>query len=411
MRILWVKAGGLLPLDTGGKIRSYNILRELARAHEVSCFLFLAAGEAGAQEELRSLFKQLACVPLNLPRPKSFAEVCAYALRAFSRDPYNISKYCRLEVRQKLVETLERSNYDVVVCDFLIAARVIPWDIPTPKVIFTHNVESIIWKRHYETAKHPMWKALTRLEAAKMEAAEKRYLALANRVLAVSENDATNFKQYINPSRLSIISTGVDIGYFAPVNAVETPCSLVFIGSMDWLPNEDAVVYFIEQILPFIRQDEPQVSLSIVGRNPSPRIMRSAATTEHVEVTGRVEDIRPYLDRSEVCIVPLRIGSGTRLKIFEAMSMGKAVVSTSIGAEGLPVRDGEHILLADDPESFARATLTLLRDDDLRRKIGCAARKLVAENYSWAQVAEDLSKVLKDVAEESGRKPKDIEPR
>jgi glycosyltransferase involved in cell wall biosynthesis len=178
----------------------------------------------------------------------------------------------------------------------------------------------------------------------------------------------------------------------------EQPNSLVFTGSMDGLPNEDGVAYFFREILPLIRQQVPDVSVRIVGRNPSAALQSLAARQVHVELTGWVEDVRPSLARGAVCIVPLRIGSGTRLKIFEAMAMGKAVVSTSIGAEGLPVRPGENIVLADDPGAFAQSVGSLLRDAARRREIGRAARKLVAENYSWARIAEDFAAVLADVA-------------
>jgi sugar transferase (PEP-CTERM/EpsH1 system associated) len=397
MRILWVKAGGLVPPDTGGKIRSYNILSELARKHSVTCFLFYATHENDVHSELETLFDQSICIPLDLPRPKSFGELCDYGAHLFSRTPYNIRKFCRPRVRQELRRLLHQAGFDVIVCDFLVAAGVIPWDSPTPKVIFTHNVEAMIWRRHYEVASNPLWKALSWREWRAMKAAERKYLARADHVLTVSENDRAVFNEYVETARLSVIPTGADTEYFAPSVEPEIPGSLVFTGSMDWLPNEDGILHFIKETLPLIRQEEPEVSVCIVGRNPSPRLRQVAAREKKLEVTGRVEDIRPFLVRSQVCIVPLRIGGGTRLKIFEAMSMGKAVVSTRVGAEGLPVRNGEHLLLADDSESFARSTVNLLRDASRRRQIGLAARKLVEENYSWRQVARVFSNVLEDV--------------
>ena len=154
---------------------------------------------------------------------------------------------------------------------------------------------------------------------------------------------------------------------------------------MDWLPNEDAMQYFCRDILPLIRAEEPGVTLSIVGRAPTPAVKRLA--DEHgVTVTGRVDDVRPYMEEAAVYIVPLRIGGGTRLKIFEAMSMAKAVVSTTIGAEGLPVTDGADVMLADEPQSFARAVVALLRDPARRAAIAAAARTLVVERYDWSAV-------------------------
>jgi glycosyltransferase involved in cell wall biosynthesis len=176
----------------------------------------------------------------------------------------------------------------------------------------------------------------------------------------------------------------------------EIPDSLVFTGSMDWLPNEDAIFYFVEAIFPLIKQQLPSVSLEVVGRNPSRKLQGLLEAEKAVRLTGWVEDIRPFLARGAACIVPLRIGGGTRLKIFEAMAMGKAVISTTVGAEGLPVQDGENILLADTPKHFAESVVSLLRNSDQRRRLGAAARRLVQENYSWPKVAESFSRVLQD---------------
>jgi len=396
MKILWVKAGGLVPPDSGGKIRSYNILRELARRHSVTFFSFYAAHNSDSHPDLRNLFDHVVCVPLRLPPPKSPAEMLDYGLRLFSSEPYSITKYCRPEVRRRLRTPLDEESYDVILCDFMAAAGVIPWDSPTPKILFTHNVEATIWRRHYEVATNPIWKAISRREWRKMEAAELRYLRLADRVLTVSEADRDAFGGFIDPAKLAVIPTGVDVDYFQPMSAEETPNSLVFTGSMDWLPNEDAIVYFSQAILPLIKQQCPEISLAVVGRSPSRKLQALAQTEKSIRLTGWVEDIRPYVARGSICIVPLRIGGGTRLKIFEAMAMSKAVVSTSIGAEGLPVRSGENILLADTPQDFADAVISLLRDPDRRKRLGAAARALVQEKYSWRIVAERFAAILEE---------------
>ena len=292
---------------------------------------------------------------------------------------------------------LKEEAYDVIVCDFLVAAGVIPWDWPCPKVLFTHNVEAVIWRRHYEVARNPLWKAVSWLEWKRMAAAERRYLQKADHVLAVSENDREAFGRFLDPKNLTVTETGVDTEFFQPRGEQEMPNSLLFTGAMDWLPNEDAMFYFANEIFPLIRQRVPDATLCIVGRKPSRRLQDLAARIPNIQMTGWVEDVRPYLAERAVSVVPLRIGGGTRLKIFEAMSMGKAVVSTSIGAEGLPVKNGEHLLLADDPASFAESTLRLLGNDSQRTQIGAAARHLVEENYSWVTVSEGFAEVVENV--------------
>lgn len=396
MKILWVKAGGLVPPDTGGKIRSYNILRELAREHSVTFFSFYAAHDGDLHPDLKDTFDRVVCVPLRLPAPKSIAEMRDYGIRLLSSEPYSIKKYCRPEVRHKLHALLRQETYDVILCDFIFAAGVIPWDWPTPKVLFTHNVEATIWRRHYEVATNAIWKAISWREWRKMEAAERRYLRLAERVLTVSERDRDAFTPFLDPGKLIVIPTGVDVDYFQPMPVEETPNSLVFTGSMDWLPNEDAILYFADAILPLIKQQLPEVSLEVVGRSPSRKLQALPEREKSIRLTGWVEDIRPFVARGSVCIVPLRIGGGTRLKIFEAMAMNKAVISTSVGAEGLPVRAGENILLANTPNDFAESVISLLRDSNRRKRLASAARAMVLESYSWPKVAEGFARTLHD---------------
>ncbi len=394
MKILWVKAGGLVPPDTGGKIRSYNILRELARQHSVTFFSFYAAHNNDVHPGLKDTFDRVVCLPLALPQPKSLAEMRDYSIRLLSPQPYNITKYCRSEVRRKLQALLKQETYDVILCDFMVAAGVIPWDWPAPKVLFTHNVEAAIWRRHYEVATNPLWKATSWWEWRKMEAAERKYLHLADKVLTVSETDRDAFASLVDAGKLAVIPTGVDVNYFQPQPTEETPNSLVFTGSMDWLPNEDAILYFADAILPLIKQECPDISLEVVGRSPSRKLQALAEREKTLHLTGWVDDIRPFVARAAVCVVPLRIGGGTRLKIFEAMAMGKPAVSTTVGAEGLPVQSGENLLLADTPHDFAQAVLSLLRDPDQRQRLGTAARTLVEENYSWRKIAETFASVL-----------------
>ena len=397
MKILWVKAGGLVPPDTGGKIRSYNILRQLAKHHAVTFFSFYAAHENDVHAELSQVFQRVIKIPLDLPAEKSAGEFLNYAVHLFSSEPYSLTKYCRPVVRKELRALLQKETYDVILCDFLVTAGAIPWDWPCPKVLFSHNVEAVIWQRHYEVARNPLWKALCWREWKRMEAAERRYLQKADHVVAVSENDREAFARFLDPQKLTVTQTGADTEFFQPSEEKEMPNSLVFTGSMDWLPNEDAILYFANEILPIIRRQVPDVTLCVVGRKPSRRLQDLASRVPNIQLTGWVEDVRPYVAQRAVCIVPLRVGGGTRLKIFEAMSMAKAIVSTSIGAEGLPVNNGEHILLADDPASFAESTVRLLGNASRRTEIGQAARHLVHENYNWATVSKGFAQVLESV--------------
>ena len=276
-------------------------------------------------------------------------------------------------------------------------------------MIFTHNVESEIWRRHAETKTGAMAKALYGMQYRRMLRYEGRALTRFDGVLAVSDADAATFASlYPGAIRqpVHVVPTGVDTNYFAPdrspaprtLQSASGNQQLIFTGSMDWLPNEDAMQFFCRDILPLIRAEEPDASLSIVGRTPTPAVKR-LAEDRGVRVTGRVDDVRPYMKDAAVYVVPLRIGGGTRLKIFEAMAMGKALVSTTVGAEGLPVTDGEHLTIADEPNTFARAVVRLLRDAERRAQLETAARALVVERYDWSAVAGELEAALVDIAD------------
>jgi sugar transferase (PEP-CTERM/EpsH1 system associated) len=405
VRILWVKAGGLLPLDSGGRIRSYNLVRELAKRHRVTFFGFHAQQDNAAHAELNHICERVLCFPLELPEPKSLVEFRQYATGILSGEPHSVRKFYRPHVASELRALLRKETYDILVSDFVFAASVIPWDIPCPKILFTHNVEATIWKRHYDVASNPLWKLLSWREWRTMERTENGYLKKADLVVAVSNADRDVFSRVIPREKLAVIPTGVDVDFFQPRPAAEEENTLVFTGSMDWLPNEDGMFYFVEEIFPRISRQVPTVKLIVVGRKPSRRLKALAAGDPRIELTGWVEDVRPYLASGSVCIVPLRVGSGTRLKIFEAMSMGKAVVSTTIGAEGLPVKSGSDVLLADAPEDFATCVVRLLRDKAQRQRLGAAARHLVENKFSWFSVAAEFEAAMERCIRASHQAP------
>jgi len=393
MKIIWVKAGGLVPPDTGGKIRSFHIAKELAKNHEVTLFTFYVEEPNDEHHTLAPLFHKVVTHPLKVSTGRGFGEAIGYLASFFSPLPYSFSKYCRSEVISHLREVLAKEQYDVILCDFVNAAGVVPFDLGIPVVTFTHNVEAMIWKRHWEVATNPVWKFVFKREYEKMRSAEMDYLRRSLHVLTVSDTDTAFFAKDLSSAKITTIPTGVDIDYFQPADG-EEPDSLVFTGSMDWMPNEDGILYFVDAILPLIRKQRPKLKLWVVGRRPGKKIQALAESDPGIVVTGRVEDIRTFIAKGAVYIVPLRVGGGTRLKIFEAMAMGKAVISTTIGAEGLPVTNGSDIVLADEPKFFADEVCRLLDSPGERKRIGVAARRLVEEKYSWAAVARHVESVL-----------------
>jgi sugar transferase (PEP-CTERM/EpsH1 system associated) len=400
LRVLWVKSGGLVPLDTGGKIRSFNLFKQLAQRCKLDLFTFYAKHNSDAHAELDRYCHRVYCMPLEIAEKNSVGDLGHYLINLLSLRPYSMAKYCRPEVSLRLRRLLSEQSYDVILCDFLLTAAVIPWENKTPKVLFTHNVEAQIWERHYKVSRNPVWKAVSWREFRTLDRFEKSSVQQADHVLTVSETDRDIFARTIQPEKMTVIPTGVDLDYFQPGKAEEEqPSSMVFTGSMDWTPNEDAIFYFADQVFPRILTEVPEAQLWVVGRNPGGKLQALAAANSRIKITGTVDDIRPYIRRSNVYVVPLRIGGGTRIKIFEAMASGKAVVSTTIGAEGLPIRHGRDLILADEPAEFARSVVSLIRNPKERDDLGRAARLLVEQKYGWAAAADTLYEALARAAQ------------
>jgi len=218
-------------------------------------------------------------------------------------------------------------------------------------------------------------------------------------IIAVSDHDRSLMAQWSDSRRFTVVPTGVDLEQYRPSAAIEEAGPLVsFIGAMDWEPNVDGVEYFCSQVWPAVKSAVPMARFRIVGRNPDRRVLKWAS--DSIEITGRVPSVVDHLRQSSVVVVPLRIGGGTRLKIYEAMATAKAVVSTSVGAEGLDVHNGRDILLADDSTSFSQAVLMLLRDRELRRRHEAAAAETAAR-YDWEVIGERFSAVLQSVVEKN----------
>jgi glycosyltransferase involved in cell wall biosynthesis len=396
MKILWVKAGKLWPVDTGGKIRSFNILRHLVRSHEVALLSYYG-GQRDAEYET-AIAKQLpGTQTICTAAPEgTIGQSIDYILRLPSTAPYAVKKFTHPVVRREVARRLSNGGADVAVCDFLAASLNFPVTSPTPVVLFQHNVETILWRRMANTEESALRKLAYRLEARKMAAYETRTLQRFQHVIAVSDHDRQEMLTLAPRCSITVVPTGVDTEKYQPAPSVSgNPPLIVFTGSMDWEPNIDAVEYFCREIFPSVLAAFPNARFQIVGRNPHSRVRRLA--TSSVEVTGTVPSVAEYLRNATVVIVPLRIAGGTRLKIFEAMAMRKAMVSTSIGAEGLDVTSGKDCLLADDAPSFAAAMLAVLRDPALRRSYEDNAAALAAR-YDWSQITRRFAEALGEAA-------------
>ena len=406
MKILFLHKRFLFPQNTGGRIRTLNVVRHLAKWHEVTYLCNEEPEDKPYRSDMESLGVRLETSPwLENPRwsLKFYGEV---GRNVFSQYPLNVDKDYDPGLRRRAEELLEQDSYDLVICDFVQMARnAIELNVPA-KLLFQHNVEAELLERRAKMDCSFLRRHFMNHQAAKMRRFESDAGRAFDRVIAVSQRDATVFADMYNWNHVDVIDTAVDTEFFQPINDPPmVPGRVVFVGSMDWLPNVDAVQWFVRDIWPAIRKEMPHATFQVVGRNP-PSELSGLSSHHGVDVTGTVEDVRPYLAGAEVVVVPLRIGSGTRLKIYEAMAMKKAVISTPLGAEGLPLQDGSEILLPREVDQFAAAVVRVLGMPNLRERLAANSQSLVLERFRAEVVARQFEAICIDTYQRSAT-PKD----
>jgi glycosyltransferase involved in cell wall biosynthesis len=395
MKLLWVNTNFLHPTTKGGQIRTLEMLRQLCRRHEIH---YVAVedplhpeGPARAKEYCaRAYAFQHRFVDKQSPH---FALQVARSL--FESMPIGISRFHVPALGRFLAALVAKEPFDRAVCDFLHPASYFP-NIDRA-ILFQHNVETMLWRRHAERDTNPLGRWYLRTQADRMYRYERKVCLAAGYVAAVSEQDARVMRELFGINHVRAIPTGVDVqGLTPPAPPPDRTIDLVFVGSMDWRPNVDGIQWFVREVLPLIRRQRPECSVAIVGRTPPSSITALGRGHERIRVTGTVPDIRPFLWSAAVSIVPLRIAGGTRLKIYEAMAARAPVVSTTVGAEGLEVHHPDDIRLADSPEAFAAACLELLGNAELRRCQAARAWDIVASGFSWEHVAACFERILEE---------------
>ena len=393
MKTLWVSPTFMHPTTRGVQIRTLEMLRHLHRRHEIH---YVATqdparpeGPSRALEYCARAYPFLHRVP-EKTSPRFWPQL---AIGLFSDVPVAIRRFNPPGMTAFLERLIRREGFDCAVVDHMAATAYFP-DL-VHATLFEHNVETLIWRRRAKHATDPFRRWYLGLQAERMLEYERRVTRASGQVVTVSAIDADQMRQLFGVTRVSDIPTGVNIEYFRPPgSAPRGGTDLIFVGSMDWFPNVDGVLYFVRTILPMIRHRRPESTLAIVGRTPPPEIRKLSTSDPRIRITGTVSDIRPHLWASAVSIVPLRIGGGTRLKIYEAMAAKVPVVSTSIGAEGLFVNPPYDIRIADRPEDFAECCLELLGSSAESARVSRAAWELVSSRFSWEHVSRCFEKIM-----------------
>ena len=392
MDILMVTRELPYPPISGNRIRTFNLIRELSKKHRIKLISFFnPRGDAADVETLKEFCTDVVCVPLSKEQsPLKF-------FKSFiNKMPYKVMCYYSKIMEKKIRELMSENKFEIVHFDDYFFTQYIYTGFPVPVVITAHNAEFLLIKRYEEIKGRLIQKIYGWTQSAKLKHFEITGFAKADKVVTVSHNDRKIFLNEKKELNISVVDNGVDTENFKVVK--QPPANvLLFTGSMSRYPNINAVDYFVEEIFPLIKAERPFLKFVIAGRSPSSKIKQLAKKDKSIIVTGQVDDIREYIARCLIYVCPLRIGGGSHLKILEAMAMGKPVVSTSVGCEGLEVRDGRDFLKADTPVDFADMIFKLLDDSDLRQKIVQNARQLMKEKYDWKICADKLDAVYKEI--------------
>jgi sugar transferase (PEP-CTERM/EpsH1 system associated) len=398
MEVLFITAALPYPPQSGATIRTYSLLRRQARRHRVH---LIAYGDARRDaERVAHLERMCASVTVVEWRetkgtPRYYGELL---LNLFSATPFVVSRFTRPAMAEAIRAALARRTFDLVCCDFVTLSLNLPRRGPWPVHLTAHNAESVLWARYLEHERNPLTALYVWLQYRKVLRFERRGLAEFPFVTCVSDVDRDRLSALCPMPAYSVVPNGVDVEHFQPRPGEAVAHRLVFTGAMDWRPNHDAVRFFLEEIFPRVKREEPRATAVLVGRDPPAWLRDLVGSRPDVTLTGTVDDMRPHLAGAAVYVVPLRIGGGTRLKILEAMAMGLPVVSTSVGCEGLELGADRELLVADTPAAFAVATLRLLRDRELAARLGRAGRRRVESTYSWDSVADALEEAWQKAA-------------
>jgi glycosyltransferase involved in cell wall biosynthesis len=393
MKILIV-ARSLPQLTWGAGIRNYHLLRAMASKHDVSLLALVDKNErsqsAAAHLALHTRAVRQVDAPLSVSRRLDQIRALARG-RSFYLESHTVPG-----AQAALDEELAHNAYDAVIFEGLfVAGYRVPSHIRI--ILDEHNIEHELLRRSYQRADGVARRGFNWLEYRRLRPLEIAWCRRADLVLVTSEREQRLLRALLPEKNVQVVPNGVDIEAFTPDESVtEAPGRVIFTASFDYHPNVQGALYFAEQCWPLVRSAFPAATWHLVGRNPPPEIVR-LGTLPGVTVTGSVPAVQPHLAAAQVAIVPLLTGAGTRLKILEAFSLRRAVVSTSLGCEGINCVPGRDLMVADEPRDFAAAIVDLLSDSARREGLGAAGRALVEEQYSWAHCGQQLLKALDDV--------------
>lgn len=376
----------------GTPVRTYQLLRYLAGRHMLTLLTYGGPQNAEQASALERLGVSVQLVEQN--RPAGHRKRRAQLASLFWRASYQRRRFSSRAMQEAIARLLRRHAFDAVQVE-LSQMGGFRFDTGGVLLLDEHNIEYEVLYRMFRTEKSVIRKIFNRVEYVKVRHEERRAWKRFDGCVLTSERDRAILRRSVTSSPTAVVPNGVDLDHFHPIDTPPHASRIVFTGSMDYRPNVDAVIFFVRDILPRVLRARPDVSFAIVGMRPPEEVRRLAGP--NVIVTGSVPDVRQYVWPAGVVVAPLSMGGGTRLKLLEAMAMGKGIVSTSLGCEGLAVRSGAQLLVADDPQHFAQEVLRLMDDPMLAQELGRRGRALVERQYGWASVGELLNSFLAEM--------------
>jgi glycosyltransferase involved in cell wall biosynthesis len=404
MRILYIATQYPLPVNNGVRMRVWSLLRAIAGAgHEITLATFAEPQDAdGTEHELKTVCKDSEIVRRRTESLSGSTNYLARLAGFLSPSPFTINRCRSDEMRAVLERRLSGGAFDLVLCDNIFTTVNLP---PTslPLLLNSHNVEHLVLERYAQQESNPFKALYARTEAGKLCRFEASICKRAALVMVCSRLDGELLEQLCPGLRTAVVPNVVDVREYERAAGDEDPLTILYQGGMDWFPNRDALEYFVRAIFPLVRKEIPGARLIAAGRNAAPEFRARFSDVSALEFTGTLPDLRPVIAKAAVCIVPLRIASGTRLKIIEGGAMRRAIVSTTIGAEGLDFAPGEEILIADDPATFARNVVELLRNPARRKAMGEAAHSRVAQHYDVRTLERLIAGVFRGLQPSTGR--------
>jgi glycosyltransferase involved in cell wall biosynthesis len=395
------------PLTSGKRIRTFNLLARLAARHRVTVLCHKNPNRAeahDAEDAFRDLGVETVVVDRAVPPKSGPGFYARLAGNLLSPLPYSVATHTSPALAAAVRAHAAAHPVDVWHCEWTPYAHVLRAALgdglgDARWTVMAHNVESLIWQRYTEAAANPLTRWYIQGQFRKFERFERWAYTAATRAIAVTDRDAATMRRAFGATRVSVVENGVDLHHFKPQRDVERdPAQMLFLGSLDWRPNQDAAVRLLDELLPLVRAAAPRATAALVGRRPPEWLRAKVSATPGAELHADVPDVRPFLARCGFLVVPLRIGGGSRLKILEALAAGTPVVSTRVGAEGLELTPDRDLLVADTREGLVSATLAAIRRPDELADTAESGRRKVLARYSWDLLAEQLHEIWNSVA-------------